>query len=170
GLSGGSAGKGESSDRGRAATTGALPCWAIRGGTDWTASHQGRAAARPAGSSAGPCVVSRVTRWRRDSSEAMWKLRSRPPVLRGQRPPTFTQRIRIGCLRPFVCALVVDAARSVDSSVVAVARSVAGGRGSALDAARSASRPPPGGGPPDKARARRDPHRNAPRGPWLRAT
>src|SRR5437762_12361590 len=36
-----------------------------------------------------------VTAWRRASSEMVRRLRTRPPVVEGQSPPIFTQRIRI---------------------------------------------------------------------------
>ena len=51
---------------------------------------------RPSGSSSGPCVVSTVTSCRRDRQDSISRLRMRPPAVDGQRPPIFTQRMRIG--------------------------------------------------------------------------
>ena len=92
-----STGSAESHDPSTAPAKRALPCFGAAYGNEITCSQPTSWAASPAGSSPGPWVVTSVTRCRRVSSARMWKLRDRPPVLSGQSPPTFTQRIRI-CL------------------------------------------------------------------------
>src|SRR5687767_10466306 len=85
----------DSHERNSAPGNAALPRFGTTYGSEITRSQYERCRASPSGSSPTPCVVITATWWRRDNSEIVCRLRTRPPVVDGHRPPIFTQRIRI---------------------------------------------------------------------------